>query len=174
MKPGYLAILIIGGLGVLLLVIGIGIAAAQKSKTRHCTKMTAGRVIRHRYRGDGRVNPMIEYEVEGQMYTVDRKFRGIITKTRISQGKFYEDGGAYVTEKDDLYIPRSAVTNIRQMAQDLWPIGSSVTVYYNPLRPKEAYAEKIPAQPPAETRIFAGAGIGLMILSVIIAFFIAS
>ena len=51
----------------MLLVIGIGIAAAQKSKIRHCTKMTAGRVIRHRYHGDGRVNPMIEYEVEGQM-----------------------------------------------------------------------------------------------------------
>ncbi|MCB6891363.1 DUF3592 domain-containing protein [[Clostridium] scindens] len=174
MTPENLAILIIGGLGALLLVIGIGIAAAQKNKIRHCTKMTAGRVIRHRYHGDGRVNPMIEYEVEGQMYTVARKFRGIITKTRISPGKLYEDSGAYVTEKDYLYIPRSAVTNIRQMAQDLWPIGSSINVYYNPLRPKEAYAEKIPAQPPAETRVFAGAGIGLVILSFIIAFFIAS
>ncbi|MFR5584702.1 MAG: hypothetical protein ACLTLQ_13640 [[Clostridium] scindens] len=61
-----------------------GIAAGPKNKIRHCTKMTAGRVIRHRYHGDGRVNPMIEYEVEGQMYTVARKFRGIITKTRIS------------------------------------------------------------------------------------------
>ena len=70
MTPENLAILIIGGLGALLLVIGIGIAAAQKNKIRHCTKMTAGRVIRHRYHGDGRVNPMIEYEVEGQMYTV--------------------------------------------------------------------------------------------------------
>ena len=47
---------------------------------------------------------MIEYEVEGQMYTVARKFRGIITKTRISPGKLYEDSGAYVTEKDYLYI----------------------------------------------------------------------
>lgn len=165
--------MIIGGLGIILLVIGVAIGAVQKSKIRHCTEVISGRVIRHRYRGGGRMNPVVEYEVEGQIYTVVRTFRGIITKTRISPGNLYEDGGAYVTEKDYLYIPMSAVTNIRQMAQDLWPIGSSIAVYYNPSHPGQAFAEKKPVRLPAETSIFTATGIGLLILSAIIAFFAA-
>ena len=50
--------------------------------------------------------------------------------------------GAYVDEKDVLHVPMRAVTNMRSMAESLWPIESPMSVYDDPLKPKTAYAEK--------------------------------
>ena len=105
-------------------------------------------------------------------YTVHRRYRGYITKKRVSPKAIYKDKGAYVTEKDYLYVPMSAITNRRAMAQELWPLESQMLIYYNPLCPKQAYAEKIPTKPPAETGIFLCTGIGILVLSAIAAFLI--
>lgn len=165
-----LCMIILGGIGLMLLILGLSFFFAQKKKVARCTGSVIGNVVKHCFHGDGRMFPVVEYQVEGQIYTVKRQYRGIITKTRVSPQKIYEDKGAYVTEKDYLFVPLSAITNLKAMAQDIWPIGNEMLVYYNPLCPKQAYAERIPANPSLKAVVFICTGIGVILVSAIAAF----
>lgn len=64
----------------------------------------------------------------------------------------------------------SAITNFRKMAEELWPIGSDMVVYYNPDSPKCAYAEKLPSAMSFVSIMFIGMGIFTILLSFFIAF----
>lgn len=168
-----LCVFMIGGVGALLAVIGILLAFRQKRKIRNCTSYTTGWVVRHCFPGGGRMYPMVEYQVGGKIYQVSRKFRGLISKSKVTPKKLYEETGAYVTANDYLFVPVSAITNLKAMAQQLWPIKSQMAVYYNPLCPKQAYAERIPTKKPMEAIVFFWAGIGLFAVSFFIAFLIS-
>jgi len=69
-------------------------------------------------------------------------------------------------------VPRSAITNFRKMAEELWPIGSEMVVYYNPAAPKCAYAEKLPSAMAFVSIMFIGMGIFTILLSFFVAFLI--
>lgn len=171
-QAAVLCISIIGGIGVLFAIAGIILAFRQKKKIAGCTGATMGWVVRHCFPGSGRMYPVVEYQAEGKTYTVARRFRGRISKSKVTPRKLYEETGAYVTDSDYLYVPMSAITNLKAMAQQLWPIRSQMTVYYNPLRPKQAYAERIPTKKPIEAIVFFGVGIGMVVFSFLIAFLI--
>ena len=160
-----LEIATVGGTGLLIGIIGIAVWIAQKRKTARCTEKTAGQVIRHRFRGGGRMEPVIGYRVDGQEYVTVRTFRGIITKTNVTPRNVYTDQGAYVSEKDWLVVPMSAVTNLKKMAEDLWPTGSRMTVWYDPERPGKAFAQKKPDKAPAVSMIFIAVGTFMILLS---------
>lgn len=169
-RIGVLCMILLGGIGVIFILLGIILSFRQKKKIKKCTSSVQGTVAEHRFPGEGKMFPVIKYQVDG--YTVHRRYRGYITKKRVSPKAIYKDKGAYVTEKDYLYVPMSAITNRRAMAQELWPLESQMLIYYNPLCPKQAYAEKIPTKPPAETGIFLCTGIGILVLSAIAVFLI--
>ena len=42
----------------------------------------------------------------------------------------------YEDEKGWLHVKTGAIANLRQFAEQLWPINSKMTVYYNPNNPK--------------------------------------
>ena len=44
----------------------------------------------------------------------------------------------YEDEKGWLHVNNGAIANLRQFAEQLWPINSKMTVYYNPNNPKSA------------------------------------
>lgn len=169
-EKAILCLIIVGTIGLLLLILGFLFLMMQKRKGAGCASSVIGNVVKHCFPGEGRMFPVVQYQVEGQIYTVKRRYRGIITKTRVSPKKIYEEKGVYVTEKDYLFIPMSAITNLKAKAQELWPIGSEMLVYYNPLSPKQAYAEKIPEKPSIESIVLICTGIGVTMLSAIAAF----
>ena len=158
-----LEIAMVGGTGLLIGIIGIAVWFAQKRKTARCTEKTEGQVIRHRFRGGGRMEPVIGYRADGREYETVRTFRGNV----------YADQGAYVSEKDWLVVPMSAVTNLKKMAEDLWPTGSRMTVWYDPARPEKAFAQKKPDRAPAVSVIFMSVGAFMILLSLGVGYLIA-
>ena len=167
-----LEISLVGGVGLLLILAGIFIRIFEKKKSGKCSASVVGHVVDYKYNGNGRVFPVVSYVIQGNSYTVIRRFRGIITKTKITPTKFYQDRGAYVNSNDYLVVPMSAITNFRKMAEELWPIGSEMVVYYNSDSPKCAYAEKLPSAMPLVSIMFIGMGIFTILLSFFVAFLI--
>ena len=165
-----LEIFLVGGVGLLLVVAGVFIRIFERKKSRKCSASVVGQVIDYKYNGDGGVFPVVSYKVDGNSYTVIRHFRGVITKTKITPTKFQQDSGAYISRKDYLVVPRSAITSFRKMAEELWPIGSDMVVYYNPDSPKCAYAEKLPSAMSFVSIMFIGFGVFSLFFSFFIAF----
>lgn len=49
---------------------------------------------------------------------------------------------AYEDEKGWLHVKIGSVVNMQNLAEQLWPVGSKMTVYYNPNNPKMSYVER--------------------------------
>lgn len=47
-------------------------------------------------------------------------------------------------EKGWLHVKTGAIANLRQLAEQLWPINSKMAVYYNPNNPKKCYVGELP------------------------------
>ena len=58
-----LELALVGGLGAVLFIAGILIKVFTDKKNSRCTSKTVGKVVRHSFMGDGRMAPVIEYEV---------------------------------------------------------------------------------------------------------------
>lgn len=173
MNPETIALLelvTVGGIGAAVFVAGLLIFLFQKQKSRSCTASTVGQITKHKFFGEGRMAPVVAYRVDGKEYSVTRKFSGVITTQKIHPGHLYTASGAYVSEKDYLHVPMSAVSNLKQMACELWPIGNEMQVFYDPNHPQKAYAERLPKGLSFAAGMFIGSGIGVMLLSVLMYF----
>lgn len=125
----------------------------RKSKYKEkCTSKTIGTVIRYSYVQYSGINlPVVKYEVNGITYkVVGPKFKaGIITS---SSSPFHKPETEYRTnidKKDNLpEVLRLSTKNnslvhyTKNPLSELYPIGSSANVYYNPKNPKMAYVER--------------------------------
>lgn len=163
-----LAFLLMGGVGFLLILTGGILVFLQKRKTKACTSVTMGYVVDHRFPGDGRMYPIVEYQAAGHVYRAARRFRGYITTSRTTQKHKELGRQAYVSEKDYVHVVLGRVANVRAMAEDLWPLGSPVTVYYDPDRPSRAYVEKMPEKAPATSVVFLWVGIGVILCGILL------
>ncbi len=167
-----LELVIVGGIGLLLTIAGIWICFAEKKRVKRCTHCVQGEVIEYHFNGNGSFFPVVRYVVDGTTYRVKRRFRGVITVEKSGLKKVYIDRGAYVDEKDVLHVPMGAVTNMRSMAESLWPIGSPMSVYYDPLKPKTAYAEKCPRRMSLVSVLFIVLGLLIVALGILFYFVI--
>ena len=140
--------------GIFFGILGIWMWKRYKNKIKSCTATTTGHVCRYRFLGKGQMYPIIEFQAKGQTYMVARRFRGFVTKRKIIPGGGTKDQQAYVSQNDYLVICTGAVTNMRALAENLWPLGSDMTVFYDPSMPKRAFAEKIPTRIPVVPLIF--------------------
>lgn len=163
-----LELCLVGGTGLLLILLGVIMNIMQKRKIRRCSQMTTGYVAEYHFHGAGRVCPVAEFRAAGQTFRVPRRFRGYVTKKKVSPKHLYSDSGAFVSDRDYLHIPMSAVTDLRKMAEELWPIGSEMEVYYDPDNPRRAFADKLPEKTTSSSgTVLIWTGIGVMILGVI-------
>ena len=129
--------LIVGGLGAVFTVIGFLIIFLQKRKIHLCQDMTEGKVVDYGYRGNGVIVPVVEYHVLGETYKKVRTFRGYIMKSWRRDGEPY----VRVTKNDCLSIAGGRMG--KSDAQNMWPLGSNMAVYYHPMKPKMAFIERI-------------------------------
>ena len=132
--------------------------AVYEKDRRHCCV--------YQFPGGGSMNPIVEYVVDGNRYTAKKKFRGILTK-RISGLSVHVASGVYEDEKGWLHIKTGAIANLRELAEQLWPIGSKMTVYYNPDHPKRCYVDR-PVLGSTIAAVFIVTGLIILILSVLL------
>ena len=60
-----LALILVGGIGILLIGVSALMKAVARKKAKACTAVTMGTVINHRFMGEGRMYPVLEYIVDG-------------------------------------------------------------------------------------------------------------
>ena len=160
----------VGGVGVLFIFPGVMITLVTRKQTKQCTKKIEGTVVQYQFPGGGSMNPIVEYVVDGNRYTAKKKFRGILTK-RISGLSVHVASGVYEDEKGWLHIKIGPLANLRQLAEQLWPIGSKMTVYYNPDNPEKCYVER-PFSGGFTSTMFIVMGLVTISLSVLVFFLI--
>ena len=56
-----LALILVGGIGILFIGASMLMKAAARKKAKACTAVTMGTVIDHRLMGEGRMHPVLEY-----------------------------------------------------------------------------------------------------------------
>ncbi|MBT1174706.1 hypothetical protein JS530_04175 [Bifidobacterium sp. LC6] len=156
--------------GLAMLIAGIVIITIQRGKARRCTAVTTGWVIDYRFPGGDQFYPVIGYQVDGRNYKVNRRFRGYVTTSNITPLNPYVDSGAYVSDKDMLHISSGMVTNYRTMAQQLWPQGSTMPVYYDPKNPTHAFAQRVPNYMPPVGIIFSAFGVATLLATIAMSF----
>ncbi len=148
------------GSGLLLLAVGIVIFVLEKKKKESCTERTDGTVVDYRFT-NGVPCPVAEYTVNGISYRKKKSFRGIISvQTPGGNGK----NQVYVDKNDVVHIRRGAFINMRRFAQELYPLGSFLAVWYDPANPRRAYVGKIPEKRTVTGIVFLWSGIGLVLL----------
>jgi hypothetical protein len=161
----------VGGLGVLLALAGILVNIIIKRKNHLCTDKTTGVVINYGFLGEGRMYPIVEYSVNGNVYRAKKKFRGIKTK-QVSGLPIAMQSKAYEDEKGWLYVTIGPVANLRQLAEQLWPIDSEMTVYYHPQDPRKCYVER-PLSGSFAATMFVIMGLAVLMISVLLFVLIA-
>lgn len=170
LQIAWLELITVGGLGVILALSGIIINIIAKKQNKSCTKQTEGIVIQYGFPGDGRMHPIVEYVVDGNCYKAKKKFRGV-KRIRISGFPINVQSKAYEDEKGWLHVKSGTITNLSQLAEQLWPIDSKMTVYYNPNNPKMSYVDR-PILKSFTSVIFIIIGIVTILLSVLVFFLI--
>lgn len=170
LQIAYLELAIVGGLGALLVIAGITARALTKRANDSCTASTAGTVVGHRYAGEGRLYPIVRYEVGGKSYQTKKKFNGVklvqVTGLPITmQSEAHED------ERGWLHVKLGPMVNVRELAEQLWPINSGATVYYDPAKPQRSYVDR-PVSSSFACAMLAIAGLATIIVGVLVFFLI--
>ena len=163
----FLELALVAGIGLVLFIAGVLIKVSADRKNSRCTSKTAGKVIRHSFKGEGRIAPVVEYEAAGKKFTCAKRFNGVIKvhSTRLDEPDAWED------EKGFLHVRTGIVSDMRQLAQRLWPVGSELEVCYDPGDPRIGYVGK-PVSNSFLCRVFLIAGAGVAALGILLYFLI--
>ena len=166
-----LTLMIFGPMGILFFLIGLFLRVSCQRKQQNCTQMTTGEVVGYRY-PNGAPAPVVEYQVEGQTYRAVRHYRGVITLTTRNPLREWQGEGStqfYVDEKEIAHIrQRGGFANLQAVGEQVYPMGSTLDIYYNPEKPKEAFVERIPQKGSLTGLVFLWTGVGLAALGVLL------
>lgn len=132
-------------------------------KDSDCTEKVTGEVVEYSFVQYNGINlPVVAYEVAGQTYrVVGPKFKGSIRTTVsipfVSPNSQVNTPGLNREELPQILrlstVQNSFLSITKSPLLDLFPVGSTVTVYYNPHHPTHAYVER-PLEPPAKWLAF--------------------
>lgn len=161
-----LALISVGGIGILFIGASMLMKAVARRKAKACTAVTMGTVIDHRFIGEGRMYPVLEYTVDGAQYHVRKQFRGIKTKS-LSGLPVLTQAAAYEDAKGWLHVQTGSIARLGALAEQLWPIGSQMTVHYNPCNPDKSYVER-PIVGNFATLMFNIAGFSLIAVGILL------
>ena len=158
-----LELVLVSGLGAILFIAGMVISIFTDRRNKSCTSETVGEVVGHSFRGGGRMAPVAEFEVGGKPYTCQKRFNGVIAvrATNLDEPKAWEGERGY------LHVKTGVLANMRQVARELWPIGSKMAVHYDPRNPEVNYADR-PVSNAALSIVFLCAGAGMVALGMLV------
>lgn len=132
--------------GVILLVLGRMIGWKYVGQKKRCTKETTGVIENYRFRGDGGTItiPYVGYEVNGTKYHVlGPRYKGYVISNIPKRG-VPQNGEAecYVDQHEVLHVKINSnrgCAHVKDPVTELYPIGMELPVFYDPVKPKNAY-----------------------------------
>lgn len=164
----WIQLLVDGGIGLILIISGILMNINSKKHNKQCTNSVEGKVISYSFPGESRMYPIVEYVVDGKTYKTKKKYKGI-KSIKASGIPLPVKSNAYEDDKGYLHIKSGAISNVRQMAEKLWPMNSKMIVYYNPDNPKICYVDR-PIYNSFASMMFIIMGTVVIVMSIIIFF----
>lgn len=166
-----LLFLTVGGIGLVLAGTGIVILLLERRKKKNCEAITEGKIIKYKH-NCGILSPVVEYRANGLTCKKMRRFRGVITveKTGLLAAANSVEAMIRIDEKDIVHIRKGSYFNSREFAEERYPIGSYLKVFYNPKKPKQAYVEKIPEKPSLVGLLYCWIGLGIIAIGGILNF----
>ncbi len=162
----------IAGAGLLLAIISIPFFLHKKAVRKNCTEETKGKVVKYRFRGSGNLSsiaPVVEFYVNGRKFKAYRHYRCVSSKyqsTHNPNEMFGQSDRFYISEKDVFHINTKGVFhNYKKLAEEKWPLGSEMTVVYNPRKPRQAFVEKVVVISGIVGTVFLSCGCGIMAIA---------
>lgn len=166
----WLAYVVMLALGLVMIAVGRWIPKRTERRNESCTDQTVGVVVRHVFRGEGRMFPVVQFSVGGKHYEARKRFE-YVKRVRFSRLRgVARHPNAYETPDGKLYLRIGTIIRYRKVAEELWPIGSEMTVYFNPENPSINYVDR-PIRNYFLSRMFFFAGgvmcaVGVMLFAV--------
>lgn len=160
----FLPIIVIDVIGLIITISGFLIVFLEKRKMKNCIAVTEGKVVKYSFTHQTPA-PVVEYDVGGRKYKKKKYFKGSVT---VTSGIFNTETTAYVDDKDVVHIRGGALLNLRKVAQELYPMGTYLKVFYNPQKPKQCYVDKFHDDSSVLIKVFTWMGFGFIVLGIII------
>lgn len=85
--------------------------------------------------------PVLECTVDGARYHVRKQIRGV-KAIRLSGLPIRTQTAAYEDARGWLHVQTGPVARLSTLAEQLWPLGSQMTVHYDPDNPDKNYVER--------------------------------
>lgn len=135
--------LVISILSTIGFVIFLRIAILKSTLEKKCTANDEGVVIKH-VAGMGNIRvPLVEYEVNNKKYKKKLKYNKVIYKNSpLNPIKSSVGNGSSLLGKS-LVLKANSFLSITNLIVEKFPVGSRMTVWYNPKNPKQAYVERV-------------------------------
>lgn len=116
---------------------------------KHCTRQAVGTVEDYCLRGEGGdiTLPYVTYEVNGKKYHVlGPRYKGYVT-SNIPKSGVPENGTAecYADKHDVLHVKINSnhgYSHVKDPVAEMYPVGMELPVFYDPMKPKNAYVLK--------------------------------
>ena len=147
-------------LAMLFISIAVWLWSNNRAIERGATRKIQGEVVGYSYNGNGGGPPIVAFEVDCKTYRSKLRYRNdMVTST-----SFHKEAVVIGDPLDKtLRIKRNRYVSMNPL-ESHFPIGSSLTVYYNPNNPQQNYVERHAGSlmPP----LFLLAGMILVIVSV--------
>lgn len=138
MDPKISLTIILGSVIIILLMIGVYYYRKDQSLKNNSTEKMKGTVIKYALHMSRA--PVVEYWVDRERYEKSLTYSYI---THLSH-PFMSVKSQTKTDLLDtkLRVRQNSVLSVNTLMYERFPIGSLMTVYYNPRNPKEAYVER--------------------------------
>jgi len=165
MAKEWLVVIIFGGIGAILFGIGLFLKQRNDRKKNHCTLKTTGEVIDYTFSSNNGIRPpVVEFAVNGETFTSKLQYTAVsnISGSWIKETKIKGDKLDHVLKvKQNKHFSRNPMAG-------LFPLGSKLTVFYDPENPKKNYVERL--APNMIDKIFMGCGMLIWVAGIILYF----
>jgi len=127
------------------------LAYKKRDMKKKCISTTNGKVVGYSKVTYNHIKlPVVEYTVDGKNYNViGPKFKGVVIKSfAMPFYKGNDDIDSNITTIEQLpevlqiNLKDNALNNIENPLIKLYPVGSEVTIFYNPSNPKMSYVQR--------------------------------
>ena len=159
--------------GVLLIALSMLFFLKEKRLKKNCTSEIKGNVINYKYLGSNNarsIAPVVEYTVDGKKYKAYRHYKKIVSNNKyvLNKNKMLGENDSFYILDDTFYINTVGFYHsYRSLAEEKWPLGTELPVFYNPKDPKQGFVEKVVTINKTVGIVLLCTGVGLIILSFI-------
>ncbi|MBQ7131048.1 MAG: DUF3592 domain-containing protein [Oscillospiraceae bacterium] len=170
MAANTIACISIAGAGLLTAIISFIFFISVRKRKKLCSAQTTGTVIDYniKYRTNSAgptITPIVEFTANGKSYKARRhyKYSAVSSNSANPKNKHNE---LYISENDVFHLKLYGKTHdLKALAEKQWPLGTSMTVIYNPQKPEQAYAEKFVSKCTIAGTVLLCCGIGMIIIA---------